>query len=395
MEFKDRALELSEYIIEQRRHLHANPELSEKEFKTTEHIAKELESMGIEPIYWDGITGLTAEIEGGMPGPVIMLRADIDALPINEPQNKPYSSKNPGVMHACGHDAHTAMLLGAAKMLNERKNELKGTVRLLFQMGEETGVLSGEYIVRGALKGAAGIFGMHVWPTLDAGKANFDYGERMASNDRFTIKVKGRAAHATTPQKGNDAVVAAAAVVTALQTIVARINDPLNTLVVSACMMNGGDRRDVIADSVEIVGSYRTFNRELRSELPKMMREIATQAASVYGCEVECKHELLPSPVINEHEDLVEASRGAVEKVLGPDALVPMKRLMGSEDFSLFMDEIPGVYGFLGSRNAEKGIVGTNHHPEFDIDEEVLHSGAAIYAQFAMDWLENKSKENG
>ena len=387
MNIKKEAEGLNSYIIEQRRFLHAHPELSKKEFETTKHIAAELEKYGIEYKTWPDITGVVGVIKGKFPGKTVMLRADIDALPIDEPQNKEYASQNPGVMHACGHDCHTAMLLGAARLLSAHREELHGTVKLLFQMAEEVGRESGNYVKKGELDDVDALFGMHVWPLLESGTVNFEEGERMASSDRFTLTVKGVQAHGGSPHEGKDAVAAAAAVVMALQTIVSRLNRPTNSLVISVGMMHGGRRFNIIGDSTTLVGTVRTFNRSFRKEIPQIIEQTARNAAAIFGCSVECDYAFLPGPVINDHPELVATARGAVEKIMGEAALRPQPKVMGAEDFSVLMEKVPGVFGFLGLRNEEKNMTCSLHNSGFVADEAILQDGAALYAQFALDYL--------
>lgn len=387
MDIKSLAKEQETYVIEQRRHFHMYPELSKQEVRTTEHIVEELGKMGVAVQTFADCTGCVGTIHGGRPGKTVMLRADMDALPIQEPQDKPYASRNPGVMHACGHDGHMAMLLGAAKILSAHRNEFSGSVKLLFQWAEEVGDNAVIYVEKGALDDVDAVFGMHVWLPLDAGYSNFQDGERMASSDRFAITVKGVSAHAAQPHRGKDAVVAASAVVMALQTLVTRVNDPLNALVVSMGMMNGGRKLNIIADQVDLVGTVRTFNREFRAGIPAMMENLARNVAAGYGCGVEFSYENFPAPVINEHPELTRIARGAAAKMLGADTFVPLQKMMGAEDFSGLMRKAPGVYGYIGARNEAKGFTSVHHNPAFDIDEDILHSGAGIYAQFAVDYL--------
>lgn len=385
------ALAEKEYIVSQRRYFHQHPELGTHEVNTTKHIVSELEKMGIEVMTFKDITGCIGIIHGKYPGKTVALRADIDALPIQEADlTKPYASKNPGVMHACGHDCHTAMLLGAARILSSHREEIHGTVKLLFQMAEEIGTESRHYVENGSLSDVDAIFGMHIWATLDAGTANFEDGERMACSDRFTIKIHGKSAHGSAPEQGHDAIVAAAAVVMGLQTLVSRKNDPQNTFVLTVGMMNGGTQSNIIADSVELVGTTRTFNKSFRKGLPDMIRSAAEKIAEGYDCSAECSYFFGPAPLINEHLDLNTIARGAVSKIMGKEALVHMDKQMGAEDFSVYMENMPGVFGFLGARNLEKGINCVHHHPAFDVDEDTFPNGTAIYAQFAMDYLAQK-----
>lgn len=388
MDVKTLALAQKEYILAQRHYLHKHPELGTKEINTTKHIVGELEKMGIEVISFPDITGCVGIIKGSKPGKTVMLRADIDALPIQEADlTKPYASEVAGVMHACGHDCHTAMLLGAAQILQAHQEQLSGTVKLLFQMGEEIGTESRHYVEAGALEGVDAIFGQHIWSLLPAGKANFADGERMACSDRFTITIHGKAAHGSAPNEGQDALVTAAAIVMSLQTLVSRHNNPLNTFVLTVGMMNGGTQSNIIADQVELVGTTRTFNKEFRKQLPEMIKKVAANVAEGYGCTIESTYFFGPAPLINEHKELNEIARGAAEKILGQDALITMDKQMGAEDFSVYMDKVPGVFGFIGCQNKAKGICCAHHHPSFDVDEDVLPFGAGIYAQFAFDYL--------
>ena len=391
MNIRELALEQQNYIIETRRHLHAHPELGEHEVETTRFIKGQLESMGIPVQLFEGITGCVGTITGGKPGKTVMLRADIDALPIQENPGKSYCSVNPGVMHACGHDCHTAMLLGAARILQAHRDELRGTVKLIFQMAEEIGRKSEEYVKRGALEGVDAIFGMHVWPSLDVGKANFESGDRMACSDRFTIQIHGTASHGSAPHQGHDAILAAAAAVMALQSIPSRQKNPQDSLVVTVGMMNGGTKENILCDHVELVGTVRAFHREFRKSMPQRIQDVVENVVKGYNCTAECDYYFGPSPLINDHEDLNELSREAARKILGRDCLVPLTKTMGAEDFSVYMEHIPGIYGYLGIRNKVKGIECIAHHPSFDVDESVLYTGTAIYTQFAVDYLEANS----
>ena len=392
MDIERLAKEVEGYVIKCRRHLHAYPEESCKEQKTTEFILGELAKMGIAAQRFDDITGCVGTIEGGRGGAVVMLRADIDALPIKEATGLTYASQNEGVMHACGHDCHTAMLLGAAKILNDNKEQIAGTVRLLFQMGEELGVNAGKYVERGALDDVDAVFGMHVWSHVDAGRVNFEYGERMACSDLFKIGIEGKLAHGSAPHQGRDAIVAAAASVMALQTICSRQVDPLDSFVLSVGIMKGGTKENILSDYAELEGTVRTFNRDLRASMPRRIADIVENVAHGYGCIAKCEYRNGPAPLINDDEQLVRIARGAAAKVMGEEALTPLTKMMGAEDFSALLEAAPGVYGYLGVRNEAKGIVCSHHSPTFDVDEDVLYHGAGIYAQFAFDYLREKAQ---
>ena len=387
MNVKELAKEQESYVIQCRHYLHSHPELSTKEVNTTRCIKEELEKMGVEVQEFEGITGCVGTIKGDKPGKTVMLRADIDALPITENPGKSYCSLNPGVMHACGHDCHTSMLLGAAKILSAHRDEIHGTVKLIFQMAEEIGRKSEEYVKRGALEGVDAIFGMHIWSAVPAGKVNFESGERMACSDRFTIKIHGKSSHGSAPHEGKDAIIAGAAAIQALQTIPSRINNPFNALVVTVGIFNGGTKENIIADQAELTGTVRAFNREFRNSMPEVIKSVVEPVVKGYGCSAEVDYYFGPSPLINDHEDLVQIARGAASKEMGEDALIPLKKMTGAEDFSVYMETVPGVFGYLGCRNEEKGIIAAHHHPAFDVDEDVLYHGTGIYVQFALDYL--------
>lgn len=387
MNVKELAKEQESYVIQCRHYLHSHPELSTKEVNTTRFIKEELEKMGVEVQEFEGITGCVGTIKGDKLGKTVMLRADIDALPITENPGKSYCSLNPGVMHACGHDCHTSMLLGAAKILSAHRDEIHGTVKLIFQMAEEIGRKSEEYVKRGALEGVDAIFGMHIWSAVPAGKVNFESGERMACSDRFTIKIHGKSSHGSAPHEGKDAIIAGAAAIQALQTIPSRINNPFNALVVTVGIFNGGTKENIIADQAELTGTVRAFNREFRNSMPEVIKSVVEPVVKGYGCSAEVDYYFGPSPLINDHEDLVQIARGAASKEMGEDALIPLKKMTGAEDFSVYMETVPGVFGYLGCRNEEKGIIAAHHHPAFDVDEDVLYHGTGIYVQFALDYL--------
>lgn len=388
---KELAKQNESFIIECRRWLHKNPELGEQEFKTTAFIKEKLEEMGIEVETFDGITGCVATIKGNNPdGKTVMLRADIDALPITEISDKDYKSENDGVMHACGHDCHTAMLLGSAKILVEQKDKINGTVKLIFQMAEEIGRRSEEYVKRGVLKGVDAIFGMHVWASMDVGTANFQYGNRMACSDRFKITISGKAAHGSAPHQGQDAILTGAMTVLALQSIESRNVHPQQGFVLTVGMMNGGTKQNIICDTVEIVGTVRAFDRELRKSIPERLKQIVNGITAAYGCTSEVEYIFGTDPLINEHKDLCNLAENVAKNIVGEDCLIQVDEMMGAEDFSVYLTETAGIYGYIGVRNKDKGISCSHHQSCFDIDEDVLQQGSAIYSQFAVDFLNEK-----
>lgn len=392
MDAKALAQAEKDYIIAMRRDFHKHPELGTKEIRTTGRIAEELKKDGIDVTTFDDITGCIGTIRGAHPGKTVMLRADIDALPIQEADlTRPYASKNPGCMHACGHDSHTAMLLGAAKILAAHREDIHGTVKLIFQMAEEIGTESRHYVEKGCLDGVDAIFGMHIWTPLPSGTINIEDGPRMACSDRFTIKIHGKAAHGSQPQNGCDSILAAAAVVMALQSVVSHGNDPQNTFVLTTGMMNGGTADNIIADETELVGTTRTFNNDFRKTIPELIKHAAETTAAAYGCTAQCTYFFGPDPLVNSRKDLTDIARGAAEKIMGPDAFIHMDPQMGAEDFSVYLRKVPGLFAFLGCRNpAKKDTASPHHSSTFDIDEDVLPNGTAMYVQFALDFLNQK-----
>ena len=392
MDIKERAEQLEGYIIEQRRYFHAHPELSFEEKETTAALKRLLEEMGIPATTFPDYYGLVGHIKGKKPGKTVMLRADIDALPSVENTGLPFASQNEGKMHACGHDAHIAMLLGAARILNDMKDELPGDVELLFQAAEESCYGALYYVEKGMLDHVDAVFGMHIWGTLDAPLLNLEEGGRMASCDNFKIVVKGTSSHGSAPHLGRDAVVAAASVIMNLQTFVSRVNDPLNTLVVSIGTVNGGQRFNIIANEVVMEGTVRTYSRELRKTIDAQLEKIIKNTAEALGCEAELQYHRFPGPVINDHADLNRIAKNAAVKLYGEECLTDMPRLTGSEDFAYLMEKAPGFYGYIGALNREEGICYSNHSDKFTVDESALKRGAALYAQFALDYLNEKAK---
>ncbi len=394
MDIRALAEQYESYIIEQRRWFHAHPELSWEEFGTTDHIQQELEKMGLEVHRFDGRPGCTAMIYGGKAAPgakTVALRADIDALPVEEKTGLPFTSQNPGVMHACGHDNHMAMLLGAARILCDLKDELAGNVKLLFQAAEETCFGAEYYVQQGVLDGVDAIYGQHIWAGLEAPYLNVQPGVRMASCDNFTITVEGSSTHGSTPHLGTDAIVAAASIIMNIQTIVSRNNDPLNALVVTIGEIHGGQRFNILANKVVMEGTCRTHSREMRGKIEPLLRRVCEDTAAAFGARAELKYDAFPSPVINDHDDLNQIAHDAAVKLYGEEGIKEMPRVMGSEDFAYFMDVVPGIFGFLGSRDAEHQA--SNHNDCYDVPEEVLKRGAAMHAQFALDFLTEKAGE--
>lgn len=394
MNFKELAEQTEEYIIEQRRYFHAHPELSWQEFNTTKALAARIEEMGLEPHFFKNCQGLWTEVKGeaaGANAKTVALRADIDALPVEEHTGLPFASENKGIMHACGHDCHMSMLLGGVKMLLARKAELKGTVKILFQPAEESGEGANRVIAEGFLDGVDAIYGAHIWGDFDAPYINVEPGPRMASCDIFEIDVEGLSAHGSAPHQGIDAIVASAAMINQIQTLVSRKNDPLNPLVVTIGKIEGGQRFNIIANHVHMDGTVRTLSAETRNKVEGWIDQIVQSVATAHGATAKLTYHYTPPAVINEHEDLNIIAKNALEKMYGPEGGHHLEKMMGAEDYAFFMEKVPGIFGFVGGRNAAIGCTELNHNDKFTVDESVLKRGAAMYAQFAFDYLEAKA----
>ena len=394
MDIKALAEKYESYIIEQRRWFHAHPELSWEEYKTTDAIAAQLEGMGLEvQRFTDGLAGCTAMIRGGKAKPgckTVALRADIDALPVEEKTGLPFASENAGCMHACGHDNHIAMLRGAAKILTEMQDELEGNVKLFFQPAEESCHGAEPCIAQGVLEGVDAIYGQHIWDGLEAPYLNVQPGVRMASCDNFSITVEGSSSHGSAPNLGVDAIVAASAIIMNLQTIVSRNNNPLNGLVVSVGEIHGGQRWNVVAGKVVMEGTCRTHSREMRGQIEPLIRRVAESTAAAYNARATLKYEAFPGPVINDQDDLNQIAHDAAVKLYGEEGIKELPKMMGSEDFAYFMEKVPGVFGFLGSHDTQHHA--SNHNDHYDVPEEVLKRGAAMHAQYAADYLAAKAE---
>ncbi|MBQ8801441.1 MAG: amidohydrolase [Clostridium sp.] len=394
MNFANRAAQLSDTIIADRRYLHQHAELSFQEHETTDYLVSELEKLGIPVQSFADYTGCIATIQGGQPGATVLLRADIDALPIQENSGVEFESIHPGVMHACGHDCHAAMLLGAARLLWEERENLKGTVKLLFQAAEEVFVGSHYYWDKGYLNDVDAAMGMHVWPTLDSGYMTVKDGDLMASCDNFKLTIHGVSAHGSMPHLGKDAIVCASAIITNLQTIVSRYNDPRSTLVVTVGMIRAGTQFNIITDTAVMEGTVRAYSPECRDLAEERIRTIAESTAAMYDCTAELEYYRLEPSVRNEDAALNEIARGAARKLYGGEVLRDISPVTGSEDFSYIMEKIPSsLFMFMGCRDEESGCVHPVHNEKFKINEAILQKGAAQYAQFAADYLEQKAGE--
>lgn len=392
MDILSKAKNLEAYIIERRRFYHSCPELAWQEVETTRSIAEDLRAMGIEPKLFKNHTGLTAEIRGKNPGKTLILRADIDALKVKEQTGLPFSSKN-DCMHACGHDCHIAMQLGAARILNELRDEFDGTIRLLFQPAEEGGMGALKIIEEGVLADADAIYGTHVWGTVRAPLIDITPGFRMAASNRFRLTIHGETAHGSAPHLGADAITAASSIILNLQMLVSRFNCATDPMVLTIGKIQGGTQYNVIPDLVEIEGTVRHFrtDQSIEAEMRRMIGGIA-EALKVRW---DLDYIYLNYPVNNRYDEVTNICRNAAETLFGKDSLTQMPTLMSSEDFSWYLRKIPGIFTFIGSSNPEKGITGTNHQNIYDVDEDILKRGTALAVQFALDFLHENSGTPG
>ena len=386
MNFSVEAASLLPWIQEIRRHIHRYPELSFKEKNTTEYIEKELEKLGIEVVRFPDYYGLIGILKGKGEGKTLLLRADIDALPVNEENTLDFCSVHKGIMHACGHDCHTAMLLGAAKLLAAHRDQWKGTVKFLFQSGEESGHGSNYYVDHGCLHDVDGAMAIHVMNDIPKGTFNMEAGPRMASCTDFTLTVHGTAAHGSTPHLGHDAIVAASAIIMDIQTLVSREHSPLRPLVVSIGSIRAGSQFNIVADEVVMKGTIRTFDRELFKSMPGRLESLAKGVAEAMGCHVAMDIDTSEPAAINDHEEIRKLAEKAAETLYG-DCLSPMKQKMGSEDFSVIMEKVPSVLCFLGYHSEEDGALYPLHSKDFHINDDMLDRGAALFAEFATDFL--------
>jgi len=380
----------SEEVIALRRHLHANPELSYQEYNTVKFVAQTLRSFGIEPTEGIATTGLVAEIKGKNPGKkTIALRADMDALPITEANDVPYKSKNQGVMHACGHDAHTSSLLGTAKILNEVKDQFEGTIRLLFQPGEEKNPGGASYMIRdGALKNPepATIIGQHVFPLLPAGKIGFREGMYMASCDELYLKVIGKGGHGAAPELAIDPLLIASHILIALQQIISRNASPKQPTVLTFGKIEGGTAVNVIPEVVYLSGTFRAMNETWRAEGLQKIKKMAESIAEGMGgkCEVDISHGY---PYLENNPEVTRRIKKAAEEYVGKENVVDIDITLGSEDFSYYSQIIPASFYRLGTRNDTKGITSYVHTPTFNIDEEALKISPGLMAWMAVKEL--------
>ncbi len=373
-------------MIEMRRDLHQHPELGLEEHRTSAKIQELLDEMGIEHVDGLGGTGILGLIRGEGEGKVVALRGDMDALPIQDEKDVPYASTIPGKMHACGHDVHTTVLLGAAKLLANEKASFPGTIKLLFQPAEETVGGAKLLIAAGALDDPRvdAIFGLHVDPNLAVGTVGLHFGQRNASSDNLEIIVHGKSAHGAYPFGGVDAIVAAAQVITSLQSIMSRNVDAQEAAVVSLGIIRGGTQANIVADRVELTGTVRCANQTIRKLVLRRIKETAEGVALGMGARAEVNIEASYDPVVND-ESMIEIVHANSKKLLGEDGIVTFKKPnMGVEDFGYYLSEVPGAFYSVGVRNEAAGIVHPVHQGLFDVDENAMAIAVTLQILNAM-----------
>lgn len=382
----DNALDIKDWIVKLRRKLHQVPELMYEEAKTSQLVRATLDELDINYRHPLAETGVVGTIGDGH-GPCVALRADMDALPIHEEADIDFRSEHDGKMHACGHDCHTAMLLGAARILKQRESEINGSVKLIFQPAEEGGAGGQRMRDEGALEGVQRIFGLHVWPQLPTGAIGSRPGPFLAASGFFVMTVRGRGGHAAMPHLAIDPVVCSARIVTELQMIVARELDPLDSAVISVTSVHGGDACNVIPAEMQLKGTVRALSVDGLRNLQRRVTEVASHVAASYRCEVETA---FPGndypPTVNDPECWSTAKTLAAE-LPGIDRIEELPIVMGGEDFAYYTEQVPGCFVAVGVGNEEQGAVYGLHHPQFKVDEDALPLGTSLHVAFAMKSL--------
>ena len=383
-------------VVKVRRFLHMNPELGNREVETARLIASRLEPLGFEVRTGVAKTGVVAVLKGGLPGPAVAVRADMDALPVQEATNLPYKSLNAGVMHACGHDVHSSVVLGTALVLHALHDQLKGSVTFLFQPSEE-GPPEGEdggadlMVREGALDAppVRAVFGFHVWPE-NVGTVLFAPGNVTAAADTFVIAVKGKSAHGARPHEGIDAVVIAAEIVTALQTVVSRAADPTDPAVLTVGTIAGGTRRNIIADRVVLEGTVRTLSEANQKKVRQLMESVVRNVTEIYGAGFEFEYKP-GNPSVYNNPELAAAMTPTLVRLLGKDRLLEWKPQMIAEDFAFLARKAPGLYFFLGVKNPSLPAMAPLHSPQFSPDERAIPIGMRVLSHLVVDALEGQS----
>ncbi len=380
---------ISSQLISDRRYLHQNPELSFQEFNTMKYICERLDSLGVSYRKEIAGTGVLAEIQGAKPGKCLLIRADMDALPLDEKNDFSYSSQNQGVMHACGHDAHTAILLNTCQILQSLKDYWNGTIKFAFQPGEETTGGACPMIEEGILKNPKvdACIALHMDTDLDTGSIRVKSGPMYASPDDFEITIKGKGGHGAEPHNAIDPIVIASHFITQLQTIVSRSADPFEEVVVTIGSIHGGHATNIIPDTVQLLGTARAFTNEMREMLSERIQSIVKNVCASYGADYEYKFIKLFPPLINDEKISKMIYDTAVACLGEENCIWGGRATMAGEDFAYFSQNVPSALFKLGCRNEEKNIVSPLHNPHFDIDERAMECGVKIFTDFALNFL--------
>ncbi len=389
IDFLNEAAGIEDYLVKTRRRIHASPELAFQEHKTAALVADELRRAGVRVETRVGGTGVVGVLEGGAPGRAVALRADMDALPLQELSGEEFASKSRGVMHACGHDSHVAMLLGAARILANHRAELRGTVKFLFQPAEEAAERGGgarPMIEAGVLEKPKvdHVFGLHIFANFPSGTFALRPGPLMAASGTFKIRVIGRGGHGSAPHQTIDPVFVAAQLITALQGIRSRMVDPVEPSVVSVCSVHSGTRNNIIPDDAVLEGTMRTVNEYTKKRVASLIRQIANSVCRTFGAGCEVEIEDAYPVTVNDPDTAAEVSR-LLASIAGTRT-IEVPPLLVAEDFSFFLKEVPGTYYFLGTRNEKKGCVHPNHSSRFRVDEDVMKYGSASLALIAFEF---------
>lgn len=389
-EIVEKVKNIEKYIIEFRRELHKDPELSGQEYRTQEKIMWELDQLQL-PYQKVGNTSVIATLRGNQAGKTIALRGDIDAIPVNEESGELFASVNPGVMHGCGHDAHAAMLLGAAKILSGMKEKIQGEVRFFFQEGEETFTGAKKIIEAGGMEGVDACFGMHGLPGLEVGNVNIEPGYRLSGCDTIYVSFEGVSGHGSAPHLAKDTIHPACIFVTDLQGIVSKNIDPQEPVVLSVGKFQGGTKANIISKYAELEISMRYFDEIARTTVHEAIRRHAKAIADAYEITAEVKIEESTPSLYNDEMMAILAKKSA-EKVFGKEHVLPMPRQMASEDMPYYFQKAKGAYAMVGYRNEKKGCIYPPHHEKFRIDEEYMTYGTALFVQVALDFLNGQNK---
>jgi amidohydrolase len=380
-----------EEVVWWRRHLHRNPELSFHEKETSQFVYETLRTFGNLELSRPTPTSVVARLVGAKPGRTLAIWADMDALPIEEENDFEFVSRNPGTMHACGHDGHTAMLLGTAKILSSMKDEIAGEVRFLFQHAEELFPGGAQELVdSGVMDGVDTVIGAHLWASLPVGKLGVAYGPMMGSPDTFWITIKGRGGHGAMPHQAVDSIAIGAQVVNNLQHLVSRNIDPIDNVVVSVTKFTGGTAHNVIPSCVEMLGTVRTLDPEVRKRVPELMERIVRGITEAHRASYEFEYQFGFRPVVND-EETTRAIVDTVREVFGEEALEIVRPTLGGEDFSALQQKAPGTFFWVGAGNEEKGIIYPHHHPRFTVDEGAFPYGMRMFVNAAFKLLDGST----